>query len=90
MALRPFAFGQEGRLNVAPDTDWGQYDKVTQASMNSLYVKARELDRGQNEREAPFAFAPGVTPDRETHASAHASDVESHASTHATDADRYV
>lgn len=76
------------------EIDRGQYDKVTQASMNVLYVKARELDRGQNEREAPLVFAPGVVSDCETHASTrpsdvetHASDAESHASTHASDAD---
>ena len=63
------------------------YDKVTQASMNSLYVKAQELDRGQNAKLAPPAMPAGMTSDVETHASTHASDCETHASTHASDAD---
>ena len=50
------------------------YDKVTQASMNSLYVKAKELDRGHNEWAAPGYLPPGVGADLETHASTHASD----------------
>ena len=39
--------------------DYG-YDRVTQASMNGIYVKARELDRGQGEYTAPAAVPPGV------------------------------
>ena len=38
----------------------GGYDRVTQASMNAIYVKARELDRGQGGRPAPVAVPPGV------------------------------
>lgn len=74
-----------------------QYDKVTQASMNSLYVKAQELDRGQNARLAPPATPAGMPDDVETHASTHASDCETHASarpsdveTHASDAESHA
>ena len=65
------------------------YDRVTQASMNSLYVKAQELDRGHNEKDAPsmappgFAGLAGQSADAESHASAVAPDAESHASTRA-------
>ena len=63
-----------------------EYDKVAQASMNGIYVKAQELDRGHNAADAPSAIPPGALTDVETHASTHASDGETHASTHASDA----
>ncbi|MBQ9001561.1 MAG: hypothetical protein IJ087_06890 [Eggerthellaceae bacterium] len=72
-------------------------DSVSHASLNGIYVKARELDRGHNDYEAP-AFAPaGQTGDEvthasdaESHASAHVGDVETHASTHAGDAESHA
>lgn len=74
-----------------------EYDKVTQASLNGIYVKAQEMDRGHNEVPAPSFLPPGAAGDAESHASTHASDagggssaqaadVETHASTHASDA----
>ena len=67
-------------------------DSVSHASLNGLYVKAKELDRGHNEHDAP-AFEPaGQSSDATSSASAHggyveshASDAETHASTHASD-----
>lgn len=53
-----------------------EYDKVTQASMNNLYVEAQKLDCGQNAIDAPFAARAGMLGDLETHASTHASDAE--------------
>ena len=64
------------------------YDKVAQASLNGIYVKAQELDRGHNVEAAPSARPPGAIADEGTHASTHASDSESHASdaqSHASD-----
>ena len=63
-----------------------EYDKVTQASLNGIYVKAQELDRGHNAVAAPTAAPPGVEADASTHASTHASesDAATHASTHAS------
>ncbi len=52
------------------------YDKVTQASLNGIYVKAQELDRGHNAVPAKTALPPGVTSDAQTHAS----DAQTHAS----------
>ena len=76
--------------------DRAEYDKVAQASLNSLYVKAQELDRGHNENDAPAVLPPGATSasgavsaDVVSHASTHASDAhdaETHVSTHASDA----
>ena len=72
-----------------------QADAVSHASLNGIYVKAQELDRGHNVCDAP-AFAPpgnvaadesAHASDASTHASTHASDVSTHASTHASDAD---
>ncbi len=70
------------------------YDKVTQASMNGIYVKAQELDRGHNTVSAPSAAPPGAGADASTHApssdgSAYAlgEDASTHASTHASDSD---
>ena len=62
-----------------------EYDKVTQASLNGIYVKAQEMDRGHNDVPAPSFLPPGAVADVETHASTHASDAETHASTHASD-----
>ena len=62
-----------------------EYDKVTEASLNGIYVKAQELDRGHNEGPAPDLLPPGATAaDADAHASTHASDAEAHASTHAS------
>ena len=36
------------------------YDRVTQASMNGIYVKAHELDRGNGGRPDPAVVSPGV------------------------------
>jgi len=60
-----------------------QADKVSHASLNGIYVKAQELDRGHNDVEAP-AFAPpgAVGGDIQSHAS----DASSHASSHVSDA----
>ena len=57
-----------------------EYDGVTQASLNSIYVKARELDRGHIEVPAKAAPPPGMShaEDAITHASQ--CDAESHAS----------
>ncbi len=61
-----------------------QADKVSHASLNGIYVKAQELDRGHNEYDAPAALPPGFSADEGSHASTHASDgvvdAESHAS----------
>ena len=61
-----------------------QADKVSHASLNGIYVKAQELDRGHNEQAAPFAAPPGgVSADVMSHASdasTHASDATTHAS----------
>ena len=67
--------GEEG---VQPE-----YDRVTQASMNGLYVKAKELDRGHNECDAPLPAPPGAVVDAQTHpsdAEAHPSDAQAHTS----------
>ena len=60
-----------------------QADKVSHASLNGIYIKAQELDRGHNDVEAP-AFAPpgAVGGDNQSHAS----DASSHASSHVSDA----
>lgn len=73
-----------------------QADKVSHASLSSIYVKAQELDRGQNEQDAPTFAPPGSAADASSHASTYASDVqtrasngadvETHASAHAGDA----
>ena len=69
-----------------------EYDKVTQASMNSLYVKAQQLDRGHNERDAPPVCSPGRGIADAIHmpdAMAYASDAGAYApdaTTHASDA----
>ena len=39
------------------------YDKVTQASLNGIYMKARELDRGHNDNPAPHTLPPGMLAD---------------------------
>lgn len=64
-----------------------QADAVSHASLNGIYVKAQELDRGHNVCDAP-AFAPpgNVAADE----SAHASDASTHASTHASDASTHA
>ena len=72
-------------------------DSVSHASLNGIYVKAQELDRGHNEFDAPL-FAPAgqagdatvQAGDAESHASAHVGDVETHASTHAGDAESHA
>ena len=65
-----------------------QPDKVSHASLNGIYVKAQELDRGHNRFAAP-SFAPpgglvsdvqGRASDASSHASTHASDAQAHAS----------
>lgn len=68
----------------------GQADKVSHASLNGIYVKAQELDRGHN-ADAPPVFAPPGSPqaDVDSHASTHAGDVRTHVGdpqTHASDA----
>ena len=63
------------------------YDKVTQASMNSLYVKAQELDRGHNENDAPATLPPGMTAGAKADATSHASDAQTHASSYAPDSE---
>ena len=74
-----------------------QADKVSHASLNGIYVKAQELDRGHNEQAAPLAVPPGgVSADVMSHASdafTHASDATTHVSdgsTHASDADTHA
>ena len=69
-----------------------QFDKVSHASLNGIYVKAQELDRGHNEVDAPSFAPPGaVRADTSSHASTHASDAQTRASdvpdaqTHASD-----
>lgn len=77
-----------------------EFDKVSHASLNGIYVKAQELDRGHNAEAAPELVPPGaLQADAATHATAHAGDVESHpsdaadvethASTHASDAEAH-
>ena len=77
------------------------YDKVTQASLNGIYVKAQELDRGHNDVDAPTALpagsaasheqpSNGFTPDVQSHASTHASDSETHASANASDSETHA
>ena len=64
-----------------------EYDKVTEASLNGIYVKAAELDRGLDDGDAPDAVPPGSRGDAGSHASTHAGDAvdsETHASTHAS------
>ena len=75
----------------------GDYDKVTQASLNGIYVKAQELDRGHNDADAPAArpagFAAFDAPTDSSHAfdtQSHASDSESHASTHVSDSETHA
>ncbi len=74
-----------------------QADKVSHASLNGIYVKAQELDRGHNAEAAPsFAPAGSAQAGKAAHATAHvgdaqshpsdAADAETHASTHASDA----
>lgn len=55
-------------------------DKVSHASLNSIYVKAQELDRDHNVEPAPLCIPPGVTTDVSSHATTHASDAQTHAS----------
>ena len=65
------------------NVDRGGYDKVTQASLNGIYVKAQELDRGHNVVPAKSSLPPGVAPGaqvRVSDAQAHASDAQTHAS----------
>lgn len=72
-----------------------EYDKVTHASLNGIYVKAQKLDRGHNDTPAPPHSLPGTLgglgecvsvfavegqDDAETHASKIAFDAETHAS----------
>lgn len=60
-----------------------QADKVSHASLNGIYVKAQELDRGHNQFDAPAFAPPGGLADASSHASdagTHASDAETHAS----------
>lgn len=75
-----------------------QADKVSHASLNGIYIKAQELDRGHNEFDVPACAPPGAVgedaqshaSDASTHASACASDVAAHASdaeTHASSQD---
>ena len=62
-------------------------DNVSHASLNGIYVKAQELDRGHNRFAAPSFAPPG---DANVDALSNASDVVSHASdaeTHASDYD---
>ncbi len=73
------------------------YDAVTQASLNGIYVKAQELDRGHNVQAAPGFMPPGCVADAVSSASswdakadASSWDFETHASmgdaeTHASD-----
>ena len=66
-------------------------DNVSHASLNGIYVKAQELDRGHNAEAAPEFMPPGsgIVQDSRSHASSHASDAHSHASdieSHASDA----
>ena len=75
----------------------GDYDKVTQASLNGIYVKAQELDRGHNDADAPAARPAGSAafdaPNDSSHAfdtQSHASDSESHASTHVSDSETHA
>lgn len=77
-----------------------QVDKVSHASLNGIYVKAQELDRGHNDEPAPPVVPPGDTVDASSHATTHASDaqthasdapdVETHATIHASDAESHV
>lgn len=60
-----------------------QADKVSHASLNGIYVKAQELDRGHNDADAPAYAPPGAVGGD---AQSHASDANAHASTHASDA----
>ena len=60
-----------------------QADKVSHASLNGIYVKAQELDRGHNDADAPAYAPPGAVGGD---AQSHASDANTHASTHASDA----
>lgn len=55
-------------------------DKVSHASLNGIYVKAQELDRGHNAKPAPSATPPGAKTDALSHAISHASDALTHAS----------
>ncbi|MBQ9043949.1 MAG: hypothetical protein IJ111_14190 [Eggerthellaceae bacterium] len=78
-----------------------EFDKVSHASLNGIYVKAQELDRGHNTEAAP-SFAPAglAQADEATHATTHASDAQSHpsdasdagthASSHASDAEAHA
>ena len=55
-------------------------DAVSHASLNGVYIKAQELDRGQNEGGAPQSAPPGaVLPDDTSHASPRAEGATSHA-----------
>ena len=60
-----------------------QADKVSHASLNGIYVKAQELDRGHNDADAPAYAPPGAVGGD---AQSHASDANTHESTHASDA----
>ena len=60
-----------------------QADKVSHASLNGIYVKAQELDRGHNDVDAPAYAPPGAAGGD---AQSHASDANTHESTHASDA----
>ena len=46
----------ENEAGIEPDKL--EYDKVTQASLNGLYVKAQELDRNHNREAAPETLPP--------------------------------
>ena len=67
-----------------------EYDKITHASLNGIYVKARELDRDHNTQAPPAVLPPGGRGRRPDDAdcATHASDARTHASdaqTHASD-----
>ena len=66
------------------------YDKVTQASLNGIYVKAQELDRGHNDADAPTALPAGSAAFHAQPSNGGAPDVQSHASTHASDSEPHA
>lgn len=63
-----------------------EYDELSQASLNGIYVKAKELDRGHNSKEAPPAIPAGLVSAETAFKPECDHDVETHASTHASDA----
>ncbi len=65
-------------------------DKVSHASLNSIYVKAQELDRGHNGEPAPSRIPPGEAVDATSHSTTHVSDAQTHATTHASDAQTHA